>query len=212
MDRAHPSGDGPFSWKNISFSTKIETIAMKKKYLSESQWRAIISVAILFNLIAIPLSSSLPRSQQNFLQRLVSPYLVWTRLNQSWPLFVPSPRKNAMKYRVDIVLRDGQTVSWMRPYPPNWDFFARHLSYSFQKWDLAANYLDNRGPLWQDLANYIQRKYWSDENPPVTIMLVKSTAVWPPPNETGYVRSDERLLQWSDKTLFTYHVAEKRMD
>ena len=117
-----------------------------------------------------------------------------------------------MKYRVDIVFKNGQTEVWQRPYPPNWDFFPRHLSYSFQKWDLAANYLDSSGTLRQDLANYIQHLYWNDANPPVTITLVKSMAQWPPPNESGYVGSDERLLQWTDRVQFVYHVDEKRIE
>jgi hypothetical protein len=180
--------------------------------LSERRWRILISVFILFNLIAIPVGSTRPRAEQNVLQRLVLPYLRWTRLLQNWPLFVPSPRQNAIKYHVDIVFKDGHTATWQRPYPPNWDFFARHLSYSFQKWDLAANYLDEKGPLQRDLANYIQRLYWSDSNPPVTITLIRAMAKWPPPNETGYVRSDERMLQWTDHVVFTYHVNEQRME
>lgn len=125
---------------------------------------------------------------------------------------MPSPRQIAIRYRVEITFKDGQTATWRRPYPPNWDFFERHLAYNFQKWDLAANYLDTRGPLWQDLADFIQHRYWDDTNPPVTITLIKSTAKWPPPNESGYVRSDERQLQWSDHNVFVYHVEEKRME
>lgn len=116
-----------------------------------------------------------------------------------------------MKYRVDITFKDGTTATWRRPYPPNWSFFERHLAYNFQKWDLASNYLETPNLLWHDLAMYMQRLYWNEKNPPETISLVRSTANWPPPNETGYVRSDESLLNWSDHPIFTYHVSEKRM-
>lgn len=176
------------------------------------QRRLLLSAVFIFNFAAVLSGTSLPHSQQNLFQKFFAPYLLCTRLNQNWALFVPEPRKNAVKYHVDIVFKNGQTSVWQRPYPPNWDFFARHLSYSFQKWDLAANYLDSPGPIRKDLANYIQHRYWNDANPPVTITLVKSKAKWPPPNESGFVQSDEGLLQWWDQVLFVYHVDEKRME
>jgi hypothetical protein len=172
----------------------------------------LISAFIIFNLVAIPFSSSKPAAEQNAVQRFFLPYLRWTRLLQSWPLFVPSPRKFAQKYFADITFKDGSHKIWQRPYPPNWDFFARHLSYSFQKWDLASNYLESRGPLWDDLAHYLQRLYANPSNPPEIITFMRSTANWPPPNETGYVRSDERLLQWTDQPVFTYHVTDQRIE
>src|SRR5262249_36966204 len=138
--------------------------------------------------------------------------LFWTRLAQRWTLFVPTPRQVAIRYQVEIVFKDGTKTIWKRPYPPNWDFFPRHLAYNFQKWDLAANYLDNRSPLWQDLANYIQKIYWNDTNPPETITLVKASAKWPPPNESGYVGHADSELQWWSRNVFVYHVTEKRME
>jgi hypothetical protein len=170
-----------------------------------------ISLFIIFNVTAILFSSSKPRPSQNPVERFFSPYLTWTRLNQNWPLFVPSPRKFAMKYRVEVRFKDGSQKVWRRPYPPNWDFFPRHLSYSFQKWDLASNYLGAPGPLWYDLANYIQRIYWDDANPPEQIVFIRSIGDWPPPNESGYVGPDESQLKWVDHQLFVYSVAEKRM-
>jgi hypothetical protein len=174
--------------------------------------RDLLSAVFLFNFLAILCGSSLPRAQQNIAQQFFTPYLRWTRLLQSWPLFVPSPRQNAMKYHVEIQFQNGETKVWQRPYPPNWDFFARHLSYQFQKYDLAANYLDNKSPLWNDLALYIQNLCWNDTNPPVKITLIKSMAKWQPPNEEGWVGPDERLLQWSDRPLFVYNVQEKRIE
>ena len=96
-----------------------------------------INSFIILNLVAIPIGKSTYISKENVLKRIVTPYLVWTRLLQNWPLFVPSPRTYAIKYRAEIKFKDGTVQIWQRPYPPNWDFFERHLAYSFQKWDLA---------------------------------------------------------------------------
>jgi hypothetical protein len=176
-----------------------------------------ITVFILFNVIAILIGSTAPPAQQNPFQRFVLPYLRWTRLLQSWPLFVPAPRKYAMKYRVEVQFQDGSTQTWRRPYPPNWDFFARHLAYNFQKWDLAANYLESNDNLRLDLAHYVERIYCPGDgltnatNPCQTIRLIRSNANWPPPKESGWVGGEESDLHWIDRTLFVYNVKEKRL-
>jgi hypothetical protein len=172
-------------------------------------WRNLISAFIIFNIVAIASGSSLPLAQQNPVQRFFSPYLVWTRLLQSWQLFVPSPRTYLINYRAEIKFKDGSVKTWKRPYPPNWDFFPRHLSYNFQKWDLAANYLEKPrlAPLlWTDLAHYLVREYADDNNPPETISFFRSRVDLPPPNETGYVQPDLTHLRWSDQILYTYSV------
>ena len=115
-----------------------------------------------------------------------------------------------MKYRVEIKRKDGQTEVWQRPYPPNWDFFARHLSYNFQKWDLASNYLERKDLLWDDLAHYIQRQYWNEVNPPAKIKLIRSRANWPAPHTSGYVQTDLSELRWQDLTLFTFDVEQQK--
>src|SRR4051812_1457031 len=90
--------------------------------------RVVISAWIVYTLVAVFLGSADPLVEQNAVQRFFYPYLVWTRLLQSWKLFTPTPRKHMLKYRADLVFKDGTSKSWMRPYPPNWAFFPRHLS------------------------------------------------------------------------------------
>lgn len=174
--------------------------------------RALISGFVLFNIVAVLCSSSKPVQEQNPLERFFMPYLRWTRLNQRWPLFVPSPRKFALKFRVEIQFKDGTQKVWRRPYPPNWDFFARHLAYSFQKWDLASNYLDAPGPLWLDLVHFIEWLYREEPSPPQKIILIRSMGNWPEPAESGDPRQDENLLQWVDTTVFAYDVVNQRFE
>ena len=176
-----------------------------------NRYRGLLHLFIVFNILSILLSSTRPLAEQNVVQRFFYPYAFWTRLLQSWPLFTPSPRDFVMKYRVEIQRQGGQVETWQRPYPPNWDFFARHLSYNFQKWDLASNYLERKNLLWDDLAHYIQTLYWNESNPPVLIRLVRSRATWPPPNPAGYVQSDVRDLHWQDFTIFTYDVPTQKI-
>lgn len=173
--------------------------------------RWVVNGFILFNLIAVIIfTPPRPPSKQTWIEKVFVSYLWHTRLLQHWELFVPSPRKYAMKYRVEILFKNGDKKTWQRPYPPNWDFFDRHLAYHFQKWDLASNYLEWKDILWRDLEQFIEKKYSNPTNPPASIALVRSQADWPPPHEYGYVMHEDSELKWRDQVIFTYVVTEKR--
>ena len=86
--------------------------------------RAIISAFIAFNIAAILFGSNAPPAEQSAVQRFFYPYLIRTRLLQSWRLFTPSPRKYTLNYRAEITFKDGTITTWRRPYPTNWDFLA----------------------------------------------------------------------------------------
>jgi hypothetical protein len=174
----------------------------------------LISAFIVFNIVAIAFGSTAPVAEQNALQRFFMPYLVWTRLLQNWRLFVPTPRRFLMNYHAEITFRDGTKKSWQRPYPPNWDFFPRHLAYQFQKWDLASDYLEKpglSGLLWADLGAYLGRTFDDPVNPPEKIEFFRARADVPPPNETGYVQPDLSHLQWDDRLIHTYSVRERSL-
>jgi hypothetical protein len=162
---------------------------------------------ILFNIVGVLVGKSF---QETAAGKFFYPYLVWTRLLQQWNLFVPAPRKHALKYRVDITFQDGTHATWRRPYPPNWAFFERHLAYHFQRWDLATTRLEQPGVLWPDLVAFIERLYHNDRNPPVEIALVREFAYWPPPKKSGYVMPELSDLEWSELMLFRYDVKARR--
>lgn len=172
--------------------------------------RNLISTFIVFNIAAVLIGVG-RRNEVDLtpVQKIFMPYLVWTRLLQHWELFVPAPRKYALKYHAEISFKDGTTKSWQRPYPPNWDFFERHLSYNFQKWDLAAGYLEQRDLLWRDLTDFLLRIYANDQNPPVSVTFIRSKAERQPPHEEGYVMHEDSELQWNDSVVFKYDVATK---
>jgi hypothetical protein len=177
------------------------------------KWRrGVISAFIIFNIVAISFGSTAPVSQQGPVERFFTPYLVWTRLLQNWRLFVPTPKKFFMNYHAEITFKDGTKKNWQRPYPPNWDFFPRHLAYQFQKWDLASNYLEQPGLsslLWEDLGSYLTRIYNDPANPPEKIEFFRSRADIPPPLETGYAQPDLSQLQWQTQLVHTYTVQDR---
>lgn len=174
--------------------------------------RNLISFFIIFNILAILIGASKPESQLNPIQKFFNPYLVWTRLLQQWKLFVPDPRTAMVKYSVDITFKDGRMITWQRPYPPNWDFFERHLAYNFQKWDLATDYIEEKGLLWPDLAHFIEYRFRDEKNPPEIITFIRTKAKIPDPNPIGYVMHDPSEFEWGRFIVFTYHVSTGKFD
>ena len=106
--------------------------------------------------------------------------------------------------------KNGDKKIWRRPYPPNWAFFERHLAYQFQKWDLATNQIDRTPLLQRDLAEFLAFQYRDENNPPIKMTLIKETAMWPPPNEWGFVRSNEKTMHWVENPIFIYDLVEKK--
>lgn len=174
--------------------------------------RTLISVFVFWNIFAVLVGKNF---EGTWASRLVMPYLVWTRLLQQWNLFVPDPRKEAIRYRAEVEMEDGQVIQWQRPYPPNWDFFERHLVYHFQKWDLATQQLDQYPGLWLDLAEFLERGYRRTGYQPRVIRWLRSTAKRPPPPASGPVflgsplERDSRL-EWVDRVVFIYDYRTRR--
>ena len=174
------------------------------------RWRLAIASFIAFNILAILIDCTRLISIRNPVRMIFYPYLKITHLLQIWPLFTPEPRRWMTKYRVDIRFQKGNVETWSRPYPSNWDFFDRHLSYNFQKWDLATETIEIPAYTQRDITNYILRMYESPSNPPTYISFVKTTADVPPPNPTGYVQHGAKDFKWKTLNLWTYDVKEKR--
>lgn len=172
-------------------------------------WRITISFFIAFNILSALIAPIKPKDQRTFIQNLFYPYALWTRTLQEWGLFTPSPRTSVVFYKYEILFKDGQKKTWVRPYPEKWDFFQRHLAYNWQKFDLAGHNLDHP-LLYDDVADYIKRLFWENENPPVEIKLFRSRAPWPAPKTEGYALPQIKELRWFNDLLFDYRVEENK--
>jgi hypothetical protein len=197
------------------FQKETDSEPISVQLIPSQPWkRGLISAFIIFNIVAIGFGSSRPVAEQSLITRFVNPYLVWTRLLQNWPLFAPEPRRFIVKYRAEITFRNHAMTVWERPYPPDWDFFARHLSYQFQKWDTGSNNLEKpiiSDFLWLDFAHYLEKLYANPANPPDHITFFRSRAAVPPPNETGYAQPDFSHPQWIDDRVHLYTVKDGKL-
>jgi hypothetical protein len=143
-------------------------------------------------------------------QNLLRQYGVVTRVMQRWSLFCPEPRRFDKSYYFVVTFKDGTKTTWRRPYPPNWDFWERWNAYNWQKFDLAGFSLDNEN-LWPDVSEWMKRKFWSDTNPPAQVDLFVLIIPVLPPQTSGYVQHESSERQVQTHHLFTYLVAEKRI-
>ena len=194
----------------VSWFFHMTTTAADPVLLPMPRWRRrLTSIAILFHLIAIPVGSHLAfhPGLASRVTDLLGQYVYGLRIRQYWALFSPEPRRFALRYSAEIKFQDGSTKLWRRPYPPKWDFFDRHLAYSFQKWDLVDAFLDYRSSLWDGLVHYLVVIHSDDPyNRPETIRFIRSQAAWPAPNPHGWVGGEAKDLAWEDRDLFTYVV------
>lgn len=174
-----------------------------------SRWaRVLISGFIAFHALAVLSGSYEQEWRPNWLNRFTHPYLTQFGLAQRWALFSPEPRRYIDRFRVEIYPKNAKKIVWSRPYPPNWDFFARHLSYNFQKWDLAGHYLEYPGLLWEDLTQYVLQLYHDDQHPAEFVKLILTKTPVPPPKETGYVGPFPSELIPSDEVIYMYDVKQ----
>lgn len=134
----------------------------------------------------------------------------WTRLLQRWSLFSPEPRRFMQSYFFEVTFRDQTKTRWQRPYPPSWDFFARHHAYNWQKLDTASNHMEDP-QLWDDYAHWAQKKFWSDRNPPTEIRLIRRAAEILPPKDNGAIWHNLEDFHFLEQELFTYDVATQEL-
>ena len=174
--------------------------------------RVLINFFIIWNIAAVTIGSTKIITTPEVARRFFFPYLYWTRLLQGWLLFVPTPRFTTSKFRVDVTFQDGKIESWRRPYPPNWDFFQRHLSYQYQKWDLASDSLTSSEAVKKDFARFVLRMKWNEINPPVLVEVVCERAEWPAPHPTGYAFHEDRELVWHNIYIGKYQVKDKGIE
>lgn len=141
--------------------------------------RAVISVGLVFALLAF-LSSNLPASEiQRRLNRVVHPVRDAIGLDQNWSVFAPDPRSETWRIRADISLSDGSSVRWVIP-----DGDAFIGEYRFYRWKKYAEgvYQRNRSAAWPHLALWLVRQTDRPDRHPVRVEL---TRMWSPFNPPG---------------------------
>ncbi len=134
--------------------------------------RGAISAFILFHLIAITCWAA----PTNFwlvagIRGLVSPYMRWSGLFQSWDTFAPNP-PNANSYvKAAVVTQDHHIRVWAFPRMEELSYSERYRKERYRKFAEVLLQAGNAAIL-PDVAKHIARSFKSQTDPPEKVLLV----------------------------------------
>jgi hypothetical protein len=171
-----------------------------------SRWpkakRWLISAFIAFHLLAV-LCWAFPSNSLlvGGVKKLVTPYMLWAGLFQSWDMFAPNPRSLNIYVTAEITYANGQRRVWEFPRMEKLGLVDRYFKERYRKWANDNLRLDENARLWPDAARYIARLNAEPGNPPVEVRLKRSWQQIPGPT------SNMAAPIWFHYAFFTYRVA-----
>jgi hypothetical protein len=135
--------------------------------------RGVISVFILFHLIAIACMASpfdLPPIRN--MKDLVKPYMVWAGLFQTWDMFAPNPEGVNSYIKTVVISRDRHIHVWSFPRMEELGFVERYRKERYRKFsDVLPQ--PQYAPLWPDVAAHAATQFNSQSDPPEKVLLIQ---------------------------------------
>jgi hypothetical protein len=141
--------------------------------------------AFLVVILAGILVANLPAgATQRRLAKLTQPYMNATGLDQRWSMFAPYPRKEILYLEARVLRADGTVTTWRPPRDgallgayrdAHWIKFVEHAVE-------RPGSPDTWPQLWEPLARYVASREARHGAPPVSVTLVKRSALLLPPD------------------------------
>ncbi|MBS1994132.1 MAG: hypothetical protein JSS83_26660 [Cyanobacteria bacterium SZAS LIN-3] len=131
-------------------------------------------------------------------------YYHYMGLDQDFGVFAPGPRNSNPHMVALITFKDGTTKLWMNPRMERLDHFTRMQKERYRKFfdDNMASAI--YASLWPDINAYLARVNNDDpDNPPVSVTLIKYTALVLPPEDGLKKKNEPHFIK---ETLQTYRV------
>jgi hypothetical protein len=134
--------------------------------------RGAVSVFILFHLIAITFWA-LPVTWPPLVgvREIVSPYMLWTGLFQSWDMFAPNPVPVNTYFKAVVITKNHVRV-WDFPRMEELSFGERYRKERYRKF-LENMSLDQNSDALPDVARHIAGFYDDPSDPAQKVMLVR---------------------------------------
>ncbi len=150
---------------------------------------ATLTVVVATNLPASPLRSALMGPGQ--------PYLGALGLDQSWSVYAPEPRRQAIDLRGLVRYDDGSTGAWR--IPTGDPILSGFRDYRWRKW-MENLVSDANSQLWRPAAIWISTQTARRGRRVVQVMLERRLATLQPPGQ-----SPDRL-PWQQKVFYTLNL------
>lgn len=136
------------------------------------RWKTIVSIFILFHLIAITCWAfpwNLPVVRD--VRELVRPYMLWTGLFQSWDMFAPNPKETNSFVRAVVFTSDRHIKVWNFPRMEELGFGKRYEKERYRKFSEEIENPRNEA-LLPDVASHVARQFNNPSDPPDKVVLI----------------------------------------
>ncbi len=144
-----------------------------------------LSLFICWNLAGAILWLTPPNDFRDRMLVAFRPYMWYLGLWQCYVVFAPRPRSFNLYLTATIWKKDGTRSEYKLPNPPDYNQFERMTKERYRKYVIDNLNSDDNKFLWPDAAKWIARMYYTPENPPVKVELVRHwTDVMPPGCDT----------------------------
>jgi hypothetical protein len=145
-----------------------------------SAWQIFLSwlVAVYFLLVIVQLSPTV--EWRTRLMKPLAHFWNYWQLAQDWNMFAPNVPKGNLHPTAIITFEDGTKAIWELPRMNKLSLSSRFRDEKWRKWSMEA--LPSNKEFWPDVARYIGRRFYTNENKPVSVSLNTWSADIPPPS------------------------------
>lgn len=137
------------------------------------RWQGVISIFILFHLIAITCWAfpwNIP--VVSTAKRIVLPYLRWSGLFQSWDMFAPNPEAVNSYIKAVVITHDHHMRVWTFPRMEELSLWERYRKERYRKFTDVLPGQENEA-VWPDVANHIARAFARQGDSPDKVLLIQ---------------------------------------
>ena len=178
--RKRTESSGASNSRTAASKRRSTQVAGTRDPSDRGRWQTIVSIFILFHLIAITcwaLPWNLPVVRD--VKELVRPYMLWTGLFQSWDMFAPNPKQTNSFLRAVVITSDRHMKVWNFPRMEELDFGKRYEKERYRKFEEEMGNPRNEA-LLSDVANHVARQFNNAADPPDRIVLIQFEALIKP--------------------------------
>jgi hypothetical protein len=133
--------------------------------------------------------------------RVLSPFVLFFGLSQSWSMFAPSPRIADLRVSAVATMKDKSQRVWSIPNPLNIGFFRRHQVDRYRKWANDHLKKDNNeeNDLFKEAGRFVQGQLDEPGNPVVYIDFYY---------EVRKIFLHDPSPDWEGAVVYRYTIAE----
>ena len=173
-------------------------LGLQERLESGRAGRWLISAFLVVTVGGIVIANLPAGPVQRRLAKVTQPYMNVTTLYQRWNMYAPYPRKEILYLEARVVHADGRVTVWRTP--ADGPVFGPYRDSHWRKYiehALARPGNPDEWPqLWEPLARYIAAQEADNGVEPVSVTLMKRSALNLPPDGSGLDRTPFETIDY----------------